>query len=60
MRELPLPTLPLSDLLAPAAHRRSLHPGSQPPRLEVAWARAGANDEAQRLRRRIALVTEKR
>ncbi|QTN22011.1 GNAT family N-acetyltransferase [Rhizobacter sp. AJA081-3] len=54
MRELPLPTLPLSDLLAPAAHRRSLHPSSQSPRLEVAWARDEADVRAaQRLRHAV-------
>ena len=46
MRELPLPTMPLSDLRAPAAPRRSLHPsspaetaGHDKARFEVVWAR---------------------
>ena len=46
MRDLPLPTMPLSDL-RPAAPRRSLHPSSSPAdlaghdkaRFEVVWAR---------------------
>lgn len=55
MRELPLPTLPLSDLIAPlAAPRRSLHPVShaaEPSRFEVAWARDESDVRAaQRLR----------
>jgi putative hemolysin len=62
MRELPLPTMPLSDLRAPAAPRRSLHESSTPPeaagrekaRLEVVWAR---NDDdvrqAQQLRYQV-------
>jgi putative hemolysin len=59
MRELPLPTMPLADLSAPAAPRRSLHPsshvadavGHDKARFEVVWAR---NDDevrqAQQLR----------
>jgi len=59
MRELPLPTMPLADLSAPAAPRRSLHRsprtadalGDDKARFEVVWAR---NDDevrqAQRLR----------
>jgi putative hemolysin len=55
MRELPLPTLPLSDLIAPAAaSRRSLHPVSsspEPSRFTVAWARDESDVRAaQRLR----------
>lgn len=63
MREIPLPTLPLSDLLAPMASRRSLHPGfASPPgapvvsndgaiRYEVLWASdEDAVRQAQRLR----------
>ncbi|WP_298828491.1 GNAT family N-acyltransferase [uncultured Piscinibacter sp.] len=55
MRELPLPTLPLSDLVAPApAPRRSLHPPPErhePTRFAVAWARDEADVRAaQRLR----------
>lgn len=55
MRELPLPTLPLSDLLAPTlAPRRSLHPpqgNAGPAPFEVAWARdEGDVRAAQRLR----------
>jgi len=59
MRELPLPTMPLADLSAPSAPRRSLHPRSHvadvvshdKARFEVVWART--DDEvrqAQRLR----------
>jgi putative hemolysin len=59
MREIPLPTLPLSDLFAPAASRRSLHlvttapalvePG--PVRFDVLWARDESEvRQAQRLR----------
>ncbi|HWP19872.1 MAG TPA: GNAT family N-acyltransferase [Burkholderiaceae bacterium] len=51
MRDLPLPTLPISEIRAP---RRSLHRGSaalEAPRLVVAWARhADEVLEAQRLR----------
>jgi putative hemolysin len=55
MRDLPLPTLPLSDLIAPAAAtRRSLHPAHaqpEPVRFSVAWARDEADVRAaQRLR----------
>lgn len=62
MRELPLPTMPLSDLRAPAAPRRSLHEsstsreitGHETARLEVVWAR---NDDdvrqAQQLRYQV-------
>jgi putative hemolysin len=47
MRELPLPTMPLADLSAPTAPRRSLHPSSRvadvvghdKARFEVVWAR---------------------
>ena len=58
MRELPLPTLPLSDLLAPAvASRRSLHPGTsgaEPSRFTVAWARDESDVRAaQRLRHAV-------
>lgn len=54
MRELPLPTLPLSDLLAPAAPRSSPHPSAEPARFEVAWARDEAEvREAQRLRHAV-------
>jgi putative hemolysin len=59
MRDLPLPTLPIAALRAPAPPRRSLHPGSEPIRMarpeslgfEVVWAR-DENDvrQAQRLR----------
>lgn len=59
MRELPLPTMPLSDLRAPSSPRRSLHPrsasadaaGHDPAGFEVVWARD--NDDvrqAQQLR----------
>lgn len=59
MRELPVPTMPLSDLRAPAAPRRSLHPGSpsvaaaghDPARFEVVWARDDDDvRQAQQLR----------
>ena len=54
MRELPLPTLPLADLIAPSALRRSLHPApahTDAPRLTVAWADYVADVlAAQRLR----------
>jgi putative hemolysin len=55
MRELPLPTRPLSDLIAPAAApRRSLHPAfsnAEPSRFTVAWARDESDVRAaQRLR----------
>ncbi len=55
MRDLPLPTLPLADLIAPAAAtRRSLHPAPESAdsgRLAVAWARDEADVRAaQRLR----------
>lgn len=58
MRELPLPTLPLADLIAPApAQRRSLHPApaqSDAPRLSVAWAEDVADVRAaQRLRHAV-------
>jgi putative hemolysin len=58
MRDLPLPTFPISDLHAPTAHRRSLHcvtavddlanHGSG--RLEVVWAR---DEEEVRLAQRL-------
>ena len=59
MRELPLPTLPISSLGAPAAPRRSLHRQAQPDgspdteraRFCVVWARDEKDVlEAQRLR----------
>jgi len=59
MRELPLPTLPLSDLRGDTAPRRSLHcrsasiavAGNGPAGLEVVWARHDEDvREAQRLR----------
>lgn len=59
MRDLPLPTMPLSDLRAPAAPRRSLHPRSQTAdptghdkaRFEVVWARDDDDvRQAQQLR----------
>ena len=59
MRELPLPTLPLSDLRTETAPRRSLHgrsasiavAGNGPAGLEVVWARHDEDvREAQRLR----------
>jgi putative hemolysin len=59
MRELPLPTMPLSDLRAPHAPRRSLHPSSPPldapghdkARFEVVWARHDDDvRQAQQLR----------
>jgi len=59
MRELPLPTMPLSDLRAPGAPRRSLHPSSPPleaaghdkARFEVVWARDDDDvRQAQQLR----------
>jgi putative hemolysin len=59
MRELPLPTMPLSDLRAPLAPRRSLHPRSSPleadghdkARFEVVWARDDDDvRQAQQLR----------
>ncbi|HUG23788.1 GNAT family N-acetyltransferase [Piscinibacter sp.] len=59
MRDLPLPTMPLSDLRAPAAPRRSLHPSSppleaardDPARFEVVWARDDDDvRQAQQLR----------
>jgi len=55
MRDLPLPTLPLADLIAPAAaKRRSLHPApahTDAPRFTVAWADDAADVRAaQRLR----------
>ena len=55
MRELPLPTLPLAELIAPAAaNRRSLHPapaGAETSGLSVVWARDAADVRAaQRLR----------
>jgi putative hemolysin len=60
MRDLPLPTLPLSDIRAP---RRSLHRSSTPPadgtaservRFEVVWARDESEIlEAQRLRYQV-------
>ncbi len=58
MRELPLPTLPLADLIAPpAALRRSLHPApahADAPRLAVAWADDEADVRAaQRLRHAV-------
>lgn len=62
MRELPLPTMPLSDLRAPAAPRRSLHESSPPTdaarndkaRLEVVWARDDDDvRQAQQLRYQV-------
>ncbi len=62
MRELPLPTMPLSDLRAPAAPRRSLHESSATPdaarhdkaRLEVVWARDDDDvRQAQQLRYQV-------
>ena len=62
MRDLPLPTLPLADLIAPAAaSRRSLHPapaleqpGADAGRFSVAWARDEADVRAaQRLRHAV-------
>ncbi|HEX6707930.1 MAG TPA: GNAT family N-acyltransferase [Albitalea sp.] len=62
MRELPLPTLPLSDLRAPAAPRRSLHPrsttatpaGHDATRFEVVWARDDDDvRQAQQLRYQV-------
>jgi putative hemolysin len=59
MRELPLPTMPLSDLRSPAAPRRSLHPsspntdrvGDEKTRFEVVWARDDDDvRQAQQLR----------
>jgi len=59
MRELPVPTMPLSDLRAPSAPRRSLHPSSPPleiaghdkARFEVVWARDDDDvRQAQQLR----------
>jgi putative hemolysin len=59
MRELPLPTLPISSLGAPAASRRSLHrqtrpdvsPGAENDRFDVVWARDEKDVlEAQQLR----------
>ncbi|CAN5840283.1 GNAT family N-acetyltransferase [soil metagenome] len=59
MRDLPLPTFPISDLSAPAARRRSLHPrsgvagtpGREEVRFDVVWARHEDEvREAQRLR----------
>ena len=59
MRELPLPTLPLSDLRGDTTPRRSLHcrsgsiavAGNGPAGLEVVWARHDEDvREAQRLR----------
>jgi len=62
MRELPLPTLPLSDLRAQAAPRRSLHPrsasldpaGHDTARFEVVWARDDDDvRQAQQLRYQV-------
>ncbi|MFT3953171.1 MAG: GNAT family N-acyltransferase [Piscinibacter sp.] len=58
MRELPLPTLPLSDLIAPAAaSRRSLHRSpvaTEATRFTVAWARDESDVRAaQRLRHAV-------
>lgn len=58
MRELPLPTLPFSDLITPGpASRRSLHPASattEPARFTVAWARDESDVRAaQRLRHAV-------
>lgn len=58
MRELPLPTMPLSELRVPATPRRSLHPGGTEDaavdakaRFEVVWARDEDDvRQAQRLR----------
>lgn len=61
MRELPLPTMPLSDLRAPAAPWRSLHESPEGPhpsqdktRLEVVWA-CNEDDvrQAQQLRYQV-------
>ncbi len=65
MRDLPLPTLPLSDLTpsiarSPALSRRSLHGRSDAPasqKLEVVWARSEADVRAaQRLRHQVFAV----
>ena len=62
MRDLPLPTLPLSEISGPRAQRRSLHrrdacgapESAARPRLEVVWARSEEEVlEAQRLRYQI-------
>ncbi|MFT3666657.1 GNAT family N-acetyltransferase [Piscinibacter sp.] len=58
MRDLPLPTLPLAELMPPAAaNRRLLHPAptrSDAPRLVVAWAADAADVRAaQRLRHAV-------
>lgn len=61
MRDLPMPTFPMSDLRAPAASRRSLHPRStasssphEAAGLEVVWARDDEDvAEAQQLRYRV-------
>lgn len=59
MRDLPLPTFPISDLSAPLAPRRSLHPsesralvaGVDANRFDVVWARHEEDiRQAQRLR----------
>jgi len=62
MRDLPLPTFPFADLVAPSAPRRSLRPGCPQPQrvesaplgLEVVWARDEEEvRQAQRLRYRV-------
>ena len=59
MRDLPLPTFPISDLSAPVAPRRSLHPrpstaladAADRPAFDVVWARDDEDvREAQQLR----------
>ena len=59
MRDLPLPTFPISNLSAPVAPRRSLHPcestavaaGADKARFDVVWARDEEDvRQAQRLR----------
>ena len=61
MRDLPLPTLPFSDLRPPRADRRSLpaaprldRPSAAPAQLHVAWARTESEiREAQALRHQV-------
>jgi len=62
MRDLPLPTMPLSELRGQAAPRRSLHPRSSAPdaagadavRFEVVWARDDDDvRQAQQLRYQV-------
>ena len=64
MRDLPLPTFPISDLSAASAPRRSLHrreptaraPESDKNHFEVVWARDEEDvRQAQRLRRRVKI-----